>query len=562
MVASESISEQDIVQNKINIMEQSKGESTVEIVTSTNTDENTDETSSNNEQESLSCYEGNKDEVTTPPRENSRLRRMSRRLSANLVPVKPETPLGWVAFLSTMTSMLLVHEIKLQKRLTCPPLVYTQNSPYMNKLREMLANGSKDGKSILTRNIQPSLFVGTRSVMASSASYLIHRIPKNHKTVEEPIRFREVVTIRADGAKVALDWELPTESQLSSINLRQSKSKRIAQVKNGPINAPVVVILHGINNDASFGYMKSLMRSCTNRGWIACGFNFRGCGNVHLATPRGYNAGYTGDLRHVINKIQSRLVDMDNTPIFLVGNSLGANVITKYLGEEGYSGTLPKCVKGGVSLGNPLEIHSGNLSFPWNLLLGTGVKKIFAQNWKSMYHMSGCFHFKKALKKALLSKTIGQLDDAMSPFFIRNESLYPFSTKIGFNDGVDYWHDSSSNRYIQHVTVPLLILSSQDDFLVANSALRSLSCCLSNPQVLVVKTKCGGHLGWQEAPPSGKFGIGKSWGDTAMVDFFGSVLETNAVRNKMNNNDDNAPIPALGNIVESMYNSKQLISKL
>jgi len=530
-------------------LKQRTGEATVESLFDSNKSIQSDETSNSNPEDII-----DDDTISKSRRRESVVLRMSNQLRASIEPVKPETPLGWSVFLSTVASMIIAHEIRLQKRLACPPLVYTQESPFMNVLRDTLVKRSKDGQSILTRTIQPSLFVGTRSVMASTASYALHHRPlaKGNGIVQEPIRFREIVTMRADGAKVALDWELPSEN-LSSVAIRQEKSKRIHQVKYGPINRPVVIILHGLNNDASFGYMRSLMRSATDRGWIACGFNFRGCGNVQMTTPRGYNAAYTGDLRNVIMKIQSRLIDMDNTPVFIVGNSLGANLITKYLGEEGYSGTLPKCIKGGVSLGNPLNIHSDNLSFPWNILLGIGVKRIFAQNWKSMHNMSSCFHFKKAVRKALMAKTIGRLDDAMSPFLIRNETQYPFSTKIGFQDGEDYWHDASSNRYIQNVTVPLLILSSQDDFLVADPALRSLARCLSNPHVLVVKTKFGGHLGWQEAPPSGTFGIGKSWADTAMGDFFASVLETmNTERQTGGNN----------NFVESVYNAKQLTSRL
>ena len=261
-----------------------------------------------------------------------------------------------------------------------------------------------------------------------------------------------------------------------------------------------------------------------------------------------------------MHKIQSRLANANETPVFLVGNSLGANVMTKYLGEEGYSGTLPKCVKGGVSLGNPLHIHSGELRFPWNFLLGMGVKKTFVANRKSIGNMSKDIHFKKAVRSAMLSKTIGQLDHAMSPFLIRNESQFPFVTRVGYQDGENYWHDSSSNRYIQNVSVPLLILSSQDDFLVADSALRSLAKCLSNPNVLVVKTKCGGHLGWQEAPPSGTFGIGTSWADTAMANFFLSVLE---VKDALKRTSTTGKQSVGGeSIVECLYNSKQVKSKL
>ena len=87
-----------------------------------------------------------------------------------------------------------------------------------------------------------------------------------------------------------------------------------------------------------------------------------------MVTPRGYNAGYTGDLRSVIQKVEARL--QEDVPIFLMGNSLGANIMTKYLGEEGYSKTLPKCIAGAVSLGNPLYIRSDTAASPWAEILG------------------------------------------------------------------------------------------------------------------------------------------------------------------------------------------------
>jgi len=390
-----------------------------------------------------------------------------------------------------------------------------------------------------------------------------------------------------DGATVALDWEVPYPSYSSSIDIRQSEKQLQANVLYGPIDLPVVIILHGINNDTGFGYMKNLMRSVADRGWIACGMNFRGCGGEALKTPRGYTAAYTGDLRGVVQQIQVRLNNNNNhnhekkvvhvheyeevknldadVPVFLVGNSLGANLITKYLGEEGYSGTLPKCIKGGVSLGNPLHIHGGNVKFPFNILLGAGVKKNMFQSSRVFRDMSSCWHFGAAIRQVILSKTIGELDNAFAPYLIRNDTEYPFTTKVGYKDGEDYWKDASSNRYIQHVTVPLLTLSAQDDGLVVNPALQSLSRCLENPNVLVVKTKCGGHLGWQEAPPEG-FGVGKSWADAAMADFIEAVLD---MRKKgMNCVDDGngatsvSGVPSSADVVESMYASRNLQSKL
>jgi uncharacterized protein len=480
--------------------------------------------------------------------------------SSSFKAVQPETPLGYLTLLSTLSSALLLHEIQLQKSLTNPPLVYSQNTPYMNALRDILSTKDfnekhpKEGikpnrnKGILTRDIQPSLFVGTRSILASTAAYILHG-PK-----EKPYHsFREIIQT-SDGSTLALDWEIPFSKQgTSSITLQTSKQDLEKEIRHGPISVPVVIILHGINNDASFGYMKHLMRSVCEKGWIACGMNFRGCGGVKMTTPRGYNAAYTGDLRTVVHLVEDRLHSDVNVPVFLVGNSLGANLVTKYLGEEGLSQTLPKCIAGGVTLGNPLEIHSGNVPWPWGELLAVGVKKTILHSWQAFKAMRTCSHFSQALNQVLMARTIGQLDNAMAPFLIRNEPEYPFSTKIGYDDGEAYWKDASSNRYIQHVSVPLLKLSSQDDFLVVNPALRSLARCLENPNVLVVKTKCGGHLGWQEAPLDG-FGIGKSWAANAMSEFIDAVLKMREVHSI----DKDESI----NVVEDLYASTKLQSRL
>lgn len=54
---------------------------------------------------------------------------------------------------------------------------------------------------------------------------------------------------------------------------------------------------------------------------------------------------------------------------------------------------------------------------------------------------------------------------------------------------------------------------------------------------MVVKTRCGGHLGWQESPPPRKDANGKvipsswlgggisSWSDVAVADFIEALLE-------------------------------------
>ena len=470
-------------------------------------------------------------------------RRFSRQLSrrrSSVVESLPDTPQGWVALVTTAASAVLAYELRLQKTLTSPPQVFCQDTPYNARLRHMLSTPAETG--ILSRKIKPSLLVGTRGRLASLAAYARPHRNDDDKTKETHVndeqesehagadssntklRFREIMTMGSDGAEIAVDWEVPPERPTATHAPYKSSQQRRAEILHGPIARPVVVILHGINNDASFGYIRSLMRACTDRGWVAAGFNFRGCGGVPLRTPRGYTGAYTGDLRATIHAVASRMVD-DAVPLFVVGNSLGANLITKYLGEEGRAGTLPPNVAGGISLGNPLQIHSHNMHFPWAELLGMGVKKMILMHWRAFRGATSLDH-RAAIRKALLSRTIGQLDCALAPHMIRNNPEYPFEVRVGYEDGEAYWDDASSHKYVQFVSVPLLKVTAQDDFLVYNSSMRKMSHCLENPNVLVVRTKCGGHLGWQEAPPDtgNAFGFGTSWADMATTEFIDAVI--------------------------------------
>jgi predicted alpha/beta-fold hydrolase len=326
-----------------------------------------------------------------------------------------------------------------------------------------------------------------------------------------------------DGAKIAVDWEVPPNSNVDPQIQKQ-------QVLHGIIRQPVVLILHGINNDTSFGYMRSLMRACSKRGWIAAGMNFRGCGGVPLATPRSYNGGYTGDLRCVVWRISARLAK--GIKIFIVGNSLGANLITKYLGEEGLSETLPECVAGGISLGNPLVLNGAGIHFPWNYLLGLGAKKGLLQHWRTLRLMKAP-QYQSAVRDALVSGTIGDFDEAMAPIFIRNSLIAPYAPKIGYKNAKSYWTDASSYRLIRHISVPTLVLTSQDDFLVHHGSMAKLAYCLANPNVIIVNTKCGGHLGWHECPPDGNMFVGTSWADTATMDFIDAVLQGHGISDEI-----------------------------
>ncbi|KAL7483873.1 hypothetical protein ACHAW6_009512 [Cyclotella cf. meneghiniana] len=493
------------------------------------------------------------------PQRPSLLRRQSSLLLTHIQSSLPATPTTWALLSLAVSSALLQHELRLQRSLSAPPDVFCNllHNERMSRLYDKL---SREG-GIFSRSVVPSLFVGTRGVVSSIAAYALKPGGTRNQNKIKVNRAREVMTMGADGAKILLDWEIPNTT---SDGFQSSHCGEIGKMNS--ISRPVVLLVHGMNNDSSFGYIRSMMKTATSRGWVAVCMNLRGqdgMGKLKNSTPRGYNAGYTGDLRGVILQLEKRLLKRSRQsgenkagtdeyiggPIYLIGYSLGANIVTKYLGEESLHGTLPSCIGGGAALGNPLHIASNSIPFPWNMILAMGVKRSILQNFP-VYSQHRERGFQNAMKKAMLSRTIGQLDDACAPYILRNEPYPPYAPRVGYRNGKEYWHDSSSHRYVGHVSVPLLKIAAKDDFL--------LNHCLENPNVVVVKTRCGGHLGWQESPPLSRdadgnelpstwFGGGiGSWSDVAVADFIEALLEArnedHSIEEKEGKNGRNAGV--------------------
>lgn len=397
---------------------------------------------------------------------------------------------SWNAILiSFVASMGLVRELSLQKHLTSPPHIFSQD-------------GNKQMPEYFDRNICPSLFIGTRSKLASTAAYIL---PHHHEHTKV---IYETINTLSWGGSCVLEWHLP--QFYHRIYNSSTEEKSIRRVIEGNISTPIVLLLHGINNSASFGYMKRLAQTITDKlQWIAIAMNFRGCSSKNkLTTPRGYNAGYTGDLRMVFQILKSR----SSSHFFCVGHSLGANLLCKYLGEEGSSSILT----GAASLANPLKIHSNNVPFPYNFLIGWGIQKYIRQNYHSFSSMDRTFT--RTLHSALdPTKTIGQIDQFLAPHLLRNTKE---TTELGFADAEEYWKDASSIRFISEIQTPILLLVSQDDDLINTSMHQYLHHCVStNPNITVVQTRCGGHLGWQESCPSGESSL-QSWSDMAIIEYF------------------------------------------
>lgn len=94
---------------------------------------------------------------------------------------------------------------------------------------------------------------------------------------------------------------------------------------------PMFVILHGLSGGAQEPYVRHALAPMVGEGggWEACVVTFRGCSKAKLTSGMLYNGRATWDLRQVVKWLRKTF---PNRPLFGLGFSLGANILTNVSG--------------------------------------------------------------------------------------------------------------------------------------------------------------------------------------------------------------------------------------
>ena len=108
-----------------------------------------------------------------------------------------------------------------------------------------------------------------------------------------------------------------------AVHLQHADAERTA--------APTVLVLHGLEGDRHSPYARHTAALANARGWHCVVLEFRSCGGVLNRARRTYHSGETSDLAHVVAHLQA----CSGAPLCVLGVSLGANVLLKWLGEVG-----------------------------------------------------------------------------------------------------------------------------------------------------------------------------------------------------------------------------------
>ncbi|XP_071737796.1 embryogenesis-associated protein EMB8-like [Rutidosis leptorrhynchoides] len=279
-----------------------------------------------------------------------------------------------------------------------------------------------------------------------------------------PVDYTREIFHASDGGTFALDW-LKSSDVLGDLTYEDDR-------------APIVIVIPGLTSDSSSAYIKHLAYSTAKRGWNVVVCNHRGLGGVSVTSDCFYNAGWTKDTRDVINRLHH---DYPDAPLFAVGTSIGANILVKYLGEDGED--LP--IAGAVAICSP-----------WDLLIGSRfICRRTVQKFYDKALTVGLQEYAQ-LHQTLYSR-LADWDGIVKSRTIRDFDNYA-TRLVGKFETVDaYYRHCSSAQYVTKVSIPLLCISALDDPVCTWEAI-PWDECRANKNIVLAVTRNGGHLAFFE----------------------------------------------------------------
>jgi predicted alpha/beta-fold hydrolase len=216
-------------------------------------------------------------------------------------------------------------------------------------------------------------------------------------------------------------------------------------------DGPIVLVLHGLEGSSDSKYVRGLLKAVHDRGWRGVVLHFRGCSGEPNRLPRSYHSGETGDLACTVNLLRDR---EPQTPIFVVGFSLGGNVLLKWLGESGARAPIQAAVA--VSVPFLLRESAGRLE--------QGFSRVY--QWGLMRSMRRSVAEKrKRMKLPLKIQDLSQLRT------FRDFDEHVTAPLHGFRDADHYYEVSSARRYMKGIRVPTLVVHARDDPFLTEAAI-------------------------------------------------------------------------------------------
>ena len=288
----------------------------------------------------------------------------------------------------------------------------------------------------------------------------------------------------------------PHTSREFTVDLRDGTGDRLACTLDRPsvevAGKPLTILIHGLTGSQESSYIISMARCLLDAGGRVLRVNLRGAGPSRVTCGGQYYAGRSEDFRALLANLP---VELKGEGVRVVGYSLGAAMLLKYLGEEGEGAPVlaaaAVCAPLDLSVTCRRMLERRNFLYHRHLL---GQMKVEAT--------APGARIQESEKAAILgSRTIWEYDEVF------------IAPRHGFAGAEDYYERCKPVRFMKDIRVPTLVLGALDDPWIPG-ALYSGYEWAANKALMPLLPLRGGHVGFHGS------GSGIRWSDQAVMKFF------------------------------------------
>jgi hypothetical protein len=260
----------------------------------------------------------------------------------------------------------------------------------------------------------------------------------------------------------------------------------------------LVVLVHGLT-----GCEDSIYIRASAAFWLAAGrdvlrLNLRGAGPSRALCKDQYHAGRSGDLRDALLALQ-KVPGVDfGRGLYLVGFSLGGNMLLRFLAEEAtaFPVTAAACISA------PIDMKAAQR------------RLMHPRNW--IYHR---FLLHQMRAEALAGpRPLSPIERAA---IVSADSVYAFDEQVvaprnGFAGADDYYAQCSGQRFLPAIKTPTLVIHAGDDPWIPSLAYERFDWP-AHPALTPLISARGGHVGFHGR------NLAVAWHDLAAEAFFASL---------------------------------------
>lgn len=261
---------------------------------------------------------------------------------------------------------------------------------------------------------------------------------------------------------------------------------------------PTVLMVHGLCGSHKSSNVVRIAKKIYDGGSRAIRLNLRGCGSGKGLARKLYHCGCSEDVLHAIEEVK-RL--SPNSPLYLIGFSLGANLVLKLLGELGDK--AKDLIEYAIAISPPADLRR--------------TVQMIQQESNQIYER----YFIRLLLNDIdyRKKRFPDLPQVnLHPWLTVFEfDEYYIAPTMGFASAFEYYDKCSGKHFVPNIKIPLDILFARDDPIIDADCIDDVEI---PENVKIHKTCAGGHLGFIGHPKEGF-----RWMDRLVMDWLSSHMK-------------------------------------